>query len=86
MQPPSWHPRGLPLVRYLTHETSQIVSRFPHDLGAHCGLPAQICSRIAASHIARMNIVRYMMFLVLGMLLGLVLSGLLSSLVAWFWG
>ena len=39
-----------------------------------------------ASHIARMNIVRYMMFLVLGMLLGLVLSGLLSSLVAWFWG
>jgi hypothetical protein len=30
-----------------------------------------------------MNIVRYMMFLVLGMLLGLVLSGLLSSLVAW---
>jgi hypothetical protein len=33
-----------------------------------------------------MNVVRYMVFLVLGMLLGLVLSGLLSSLVAWFWG
>jgi len=46
---------------------------FPQDLGAQCGL------RSLASHIARMNIARYMVFLALGLLLGM----LLSSLVAW---
>jgi len=40
---------------------------------------ARITSNILASHIARMNIARYMVFLALGMLLGT----LLASLVMW---
>ena len=78
--------QGFGLVPYPTHESSQIVSRFPHDLGAQCGLLAS-SHRIELGHErARMNIARYIVFLVLGMLLGLLLSALLSSLTTWLWG
>src|SRR5262249_41451128 len=40
---PSCHSKDLAFVRCSTHGSSQIVSRLPHDLGAHCD-----CSHIAS--------------------------------------
>jgi len=52
---------------------------FPQDLGGQRGIERGS----PASHIARMNIVRYVAFFVFGMLLGLLLSALLPSLATW---
>src|SRR5262245_8107937 len=44
---PSCHSKDLAFVRCPTHESSQIVSRLPHDLDAHC---ARLASSRFASH------------------------------------
>src|SRR5262249_29815652 len=63
--------QGFGLVRYPTHEPSQIVSRFPHDLG----VPSR-------SHWHLMYPVQLLILAVLALLLGI----LLLSLAVWLLG